>query len=262
MTGGAGDADPRPRAGLRGEAAGAGARTRGAGARTRGRTAKAEATRARILDAAVELLREEGYPAMTMRAIAERAGVSTGNAYYHFASKDDLVQAFYMRTHEEHLVVAQPAIATARGFEAKLAALMDTKLETLEPYHAFAGALFQSVADPNSPLNPFSEASRPVRAEATRLFEDVVAGARLKVPKDLAAELPELLWTWHMGIVMYWVHDASPGRRRTRKLVASSIAIISKLVTVSSLPLMKPLRRSVLDLLRDLRVEDEPDTAA
>lgn len=223
---------------------------------------KAERTRAKILDAALTLLQEEGYAATTMRAIAEQAGVSVGNAYYYFAGKEELVQAFYMRTHEEHLVVAEPAIAAAKGFKKRLTALMETKLETIEPYHAFAGTLFKSAADPASPLNPFSEASRPVRAEATALFERVCEGARLKVPKDLAAELPDLLWSWHMGIVLFWVHDRSPGRRRTRRLLTASIELISKLVTLSSLPLMAPVRRSALKLVRDLRADAEEQRAA
>jgi AcrR family transcriptional regulator len=44
---------------------------------------KAEATAARILDAALELFREQGFDAATMRGIAERAGVATGAAYYY-----------------------------------------------------------------------------------------------------------------------------------------------------------------------------------
>lgn len=215
--------------------------------------AKAVETRARILESALELLEERGYAATTMRAIAEHAGVATGNAYYYFAGKEALVQAFYLRTHEEHLELAVPAIAARRGFKQRLAALMDTKLETIERYHPFAGVLFKTAADPGSPLNPFSEESRPTREEAIKLFASVVDGSKLKLPKDLADELPELLWTWHMSIVLFWVHDTSPERRRTRKLLNASIEIISKLVTLSKLPLMGPLRRSALKLVKELR---------
>jgi hypothetical protein len=31
--------------------------------------------------------------------------------------------------------------------------------KTLEPYHEFAGVLFQTAADPHSPLNPFAHAA-------------------------------------------------------------------------------------------------------
>ena len=52
-------------------------------------------TRSAIIDAALDLFRDVGYESTTMRAIATRAGVSVGNAYYYFASKEHLIQGFY-----------------------------------------------------------------------------------------------------------------------------------------------------------------------
>lgn len=222
------------------------------------RTKKARETRARIVDAALELLLEQGYEKATMRAIAERAGVAPSNAYYYFASKEELVQAFYARTHEEHLEQALPAIGQERTFKARLLAAMRTKLATIEPYHEFAGVLFKTAADPKSPLNPFSEASRPVRDEARGVFEEVVSGSRMKLPADLQKKLPELLWLWHMGIVLFWIYDDSPDRQRTQRLVERTTDLIVKLVSLSSLKLLSPLRRSALRLLSELQAEATP----
>ena len=74
------------------------------------RTAKGEQTKALILNSALDLLQERGYEETTMRAIAKKAGVSLGNAYHYFGSKEHLIQAFYHRTHEEHLVAAIPVM--------------------------------------------------------------------------------------------------------------------------------------------------------
>ena len=46
----------------------------------------------------MRLFREQGYEQTTMRAIAREAGVSVGNAYYYFASKEHLIEAFYEDT--------------------------------------------------------------------------------------------------------------------------------------------------------------------
>jgi len=51
------------------------------------KTPKGEQTRALILNTALDLLRERGYERTTMRAIANQAGVSLGNAYHYFGSK-------------------------------------------------------------------------------------------------------------------------------------------------------------------------------
>lgn len=63
-------------------------------------TSKAQATRIRILDAALEMFRRQGFELTTMRGIAAEAGVSLGSAYYYFESKEDLVMAFYERAIE------------------------------------------------------------------------------------------------------------------------------------------------------------------
>ena len=48
-----------------------------------------------------------------MRAIAKEAGVATGNAYYYFGSKEELIHEYYARNHAEH--AAAPAAVTAKA---------------------------------------------------------------------------------------------------------------------------------------------------
>src|SRR5690242_5936361 len=50
-------------------------------------------TRAKLLDAAIESLLEVGYAATTTRAVAQRAGVSSGAQTHHFPRRVDLVAA-------------------------------------------------------------------------------------------------------------------------------------------------------------------------
>ncbi len=54
---------------------------------------KSAATRQRVLDEAARLFREHGYAATTLGDIAEAAGLRTASLYYHFGSKEDLVEA-------------------------------------------------------------------------------------------------------------------------------------------------------------------------
>lgn len=225
--------------------------------------AKAVATKARILEAALELFRERGYEAATMRTIAKRAGVSLGNAYYYFGSKEHLIQAFYDRTHLEHVEAVGTGLDKKEDLRSRLLFVMRKKIETIEPYHRFAGLLFRSASDPDSPLNPFSPESQPVRRESTVLFERVVEGVR-SIPKDLRAELPNLLWLYHMGIVLYWIHDKSEGRWRTWKLMESSVDLIAKVVAVASMSGLGRLRRSILGAVQELRFDEKneaPGTA-
>lgn len=217
------------------------------------RTSRGEETKAKIVDAAMRLFTAQGYDATTMRAIATEAGVAVGNAYYYFPSKEHLIQAFYARTHEEHLAAARPVLEKERGFEERLTGVMEAKLDTIEPYHRFSGILFTTAADPESPLNPFSDESLATRRESTALFAEVVSGSKLRVSKEMAAELPNLLWVWHMGVVLFWLHDDSKRRERTRRLVRATVPLLEKLVTLGSLPILRGMTKDGLALAKEMR---------
>jgi AcrR family transcriptional regulator len=238
------------------ERAGAPRRDReGANKGEQARTSKGEQTRVLILETALDLFKENGYEETTMRAIAQRAGVALGNAYYYFRSKEHLIQAFYGRTHEQLAQAARPVLEREHSLKERLLGVMRANIDLIEPYHRFAGILFSTAADPQSPLNPFSPESEQARRESTALFAEVIEGSKLKVPKDLKQELPFLLWLYHMGVVLFWIHDASPGRARTRHLVDRTVGILANLVSLASKPLMRPLRKSVLKLMAELRSE-------
>ena len=217
------------------------------------KTAKGEQTKALILNTALEMLHERGYENTTMRAIAEKAGVSLGNAYHYFGSKDHLIQAFYHRTNEDHLRASLPALEKESSLKARLLSVMRLKIDTLEPYHEFAGVLFQTAADPHSPLNPFAHAAAPVRRDSIKLFEDLVAGSKSRIPEDLRAELPHLLWLYHMGIILFWIHDPSRKRIRTYRLIDQTVDLLDKLISLASNPLMRPVRKKALQMVVDLR---------
>lgn len=222
------------------------------------KTKKGEQTRAQILEKALELFRERGYEETTMRAIAESAGVAVGNAYYYFKSKEHLIQAFYERTHEEHLAASRLVLDREKGLRERLLGVMRAKLDTIEPYHQFSGILFKTAADPKSPLNPFSRDSEPVRRQSTELFAEVLTGADTRLTPDLMAALPNLLWVYHMGIILYWIHDSSPGCAKSYLLMERSVKLVLRLVSLFQFPLLRPFLKELLGLVAELRNEPAP----
>ncbi|MFT4245145.1 MAG: TetR/AcrR family transcriptional regulator [Micrococcaceae bacterium] len=58
----------------------------------------------RILNNAIAMFTEEGYDKVSMREIAEAAGVTKPALYYHFKSKEDIVATYlenYLQKHKE-----------------------------------------------------------------------------------------------------------------------------------------------------------------
>ena len=145
--------------------------------------------------------------------------------------------------------------------KARLLSVMRLKIDTLEPHHEFAGVLFQTAADPHSPLNPFAHASTPVRRDSLKLFEELVSNSKARVPDDLRAELPYLLWLYHMGIILFWIHDTSRKRARTYRLIEQTVDLLDKLISLASNPLMRPLRKRALKMIVELRDLDPREVA-
>lgn len=223
--------------------------------RAQPKRAKSARTREKIVESALALFREHGYEATTMRMVADHAGVSSGNAYYYFRSKEELLQAFYAEIHAAHVEACRAVLAEEKKLADRLRGVIHARLEVTEPYHRFSGLLFRQAADPKSALNPFHEASREVREEATAIFAEALSGAeRTKIPKDLLAELPNLLWTYSMGIVLFWIFDETENRARTRVMVDHTVDLVVRCIKLASNPLLRPLRRRTLALLEDLRV--------
>ena len=54
------------------------------------REEKSERSRRQVLDAALQLFSHQGFRATTMREIAEKAHLSTGNVYHHFPDKESI----------------------------------------------------------------------------------------------------------------------------------------------------------------------------
>ena len=81
----------------------------------------------------------------------------------------------------------------------------------------------------------------------------MLTGSTAKVDAELRPQLPELLWLAYMGVILYWVHDRSPGQAKTRQLIDGAVPLIDRLVALSRLRVLRPVTRQVLDLIRTLR---------
>ncbi|HME05474.1 MAG TPA: TetR family transcriptional regulator [Bryobacteraceae bacterium] len=210
--------------------------------------AKSEETRSRILAAALELFRREGFEAATMRDIASAAEVATGAAYYYFASKDAIVLAFYDQASKDMQPRLEAALLRSKDLKERLAGLLRVKLDYFAPSRGLLGAL-AAHSDPEHPLSPFSETSRPIRENDIAVFARALHESRTTIPADLQPHLPRLLWLYQMGILLFWIYDRSPGQKRTAALLEQSLTLVVRLIKVANLPLMKPLRKKVLDLI-------------
>jgi len=215
--------------------------------------AKSEQTRQLVADTALRMFRDIGFEKTTMRAIAAGAGVSVGNAYYYFASKDDLVHELYIQVQAEHAARASQALDGTASLAERLKATLHAGLDVMAPYHRFGADFVATAIRPTSPVNPFSAGSTPAREASLDIFRRTVDGARPAIPKKLRTDLPELLWLCYMGITLFWVYDTSEGQRRTRRLVDGAAPLIARGLALARIPGVSKVLDDVLDLSRSIR---------
>ena len=145
-----------------------------------------------------------------MRGIANAAGVSLGSAYYYFAGKEHLIQAFYGQMQRTTSPRRGRCWSGSPTSPTGSAACSTSWVGVAAPYHEFAGTFFKNAAEPTSPLSPFSPSRRRPGTRASRSSPGCW-WIRPQGRASLKPRLPELLWLLQMGVVLFWVHDRSPG---------------------------------------------------
>lgn len=74
-----------------------------------------QSAKERIIDAANRLFYAEGIRAVSVDAVAEKAGITKKTLYYHFRSKDDLIEAYLTARDQPNLVLYEKWYDKAEG---------------------------------------------------------------------------------------------------------------------------------------------------
>jgi AcrR family transcriptional regulator len=213
-------------------------------------TAKGDLTRTAIFDSALELFRDKGFEATTMRTVAAKAGVALGAAYYYFPSKEAIIQAYYEVVQAEHNRRVADALATQKlDLKQRMRLAMHSKLDILQNDRKLLGVIFRYSGEPHHPLSCLGPATAKTRRESIEVFSRTIGDERL--PKDLQELLPIALWALQMGVLILYIYDESPNQERTRKLVDGALDLTVRCLSLAKNPLLKPIRNKVLNLLRE-----------
>ena len=83
-------------------------------------TAQGEASRERILSTAISLFSERGYAGTSVAEVCERAGVVKTAVYWHFESKEGLLEAALERVASTWITEIRASVDQAGGIDARL----------------------------------------------------------------------------------------------------------------------------------------------
>ena len=195
---------------------------RGAGTRAR----QKEAVQKRIVDAALALFQSKGFDQTTTKQIARKAKLAEGTIFNYFETKEDIALHFF-ELEVDH------AIATVRGsarlrrapLEEKLFALIEAQLEFLAPYEKFIGAAFVHALRPTSKI-AFSMQALDLRNRYIAFVQELLQeSGSVPAGSMLTWAAPSVFWIYYVGILLYWLTDASKGKQHTLALLDRSLKL-------------------------------------
>ena len=191
-----------------------------------------------------------------MRDIAEASELSLGAAYHYFSSKEALVQAYYEWIQGEHERLERAAAAPDSDLKTKLRTLLETKLELLRRDRKVLAALFGSLGDPSQPLSLFGKETAAVRERSVDQFVAMVDDP--SVPEEIRAPLGRALWLGHLGVFLFFIHDASANQSKTHELVDKFVDLVAMGVPLLAHPLAAPIRCQLLGLFEEIAPARRP----
>ncbi len=159
-------------------------------------------SKAKILSATSDLFLSGGIAALSVRAIAERAGVSTIGIYSHFKGKDGLLEALYI----EGFVLLRESMKVDNPNDPKGSALAacERYLDIAENNQAHYQLIF---GDAGADYVP-SDAARTASIEA---FGRLLSFASILLPDDASAEMKQKkaieVWAMLHGFVSLKRHS-------------------------------------------------------
>ncbi len=159
---------------------------------------RANATEAAILEAVRDLLAEGGLPALSMRAVASRVGVSATAIYNYFENKEDLVRRVVTRGFERFAGYLREAIvALPVGSRERLRALGQAYIRFALENREYFRVIFASHAE-----TPRDIEELPEGGGYELLWQSVVDAMEVGAVREADPDLVVLyLWTHVHGLV-------------------------------------------------------------
>ena len=193
------------------------------------RETKKDETKRKILDVSLQLFLKEGFGKTTMRDIARRAGIALGTTYNYFPTKEHIALYFFERALDEVMTRYRREVPEKASLEERLFLLLSIELEQLAPYEPFLHLVVATAVVPGSRLHPFSVDSQRLKSKylefAGRIFEDAQARGELRT-LGFDAMLLSAFWIFKMGLILFWLGDASPRKEDTFVLLDKSLRFV------------------------------------
>ena len=162
---------------------------------------KATATRIRIVDSAVSLYKSRGYQSVTVHDICAASGLTRSAFYYHFNSKDEILDDYYLSTDRQVLERLMPMLST-RSYVEQMYTLFHMYLQrTLDAGPSVLGQMLKRSMDSGVLFSVIKDQN--VHKMLVSLVEQAQGAGQIRNPTP-AAQLVDTALHLTCGLVLSW----------------------------------------------------------
>ena len=161
--------------------------------------------RGQLLAAAREILQESGRAGLSLRAIADRAGVAPGTVYYHYADKAALLAGLAVDGFRQ-LAEAMRTAYDRRGADSGLRSTGFAYLSFLREKPELYELMFEA-RDGARREDVMGAEAEAIAVSRAAIMEDFVT----QHSPELAQKIAEAIWAWGRGIAAVSLSRARPG---------------------------------------------------
>jgi AcrR family transcriptional regulator len=197
----------------------------------------------RVLETALRLFNEFGEPGVTTTAIADEMNISPGNLYYHYHSKDRIVEALFATYRDEiERILAAPEKRPAHAEDVWL--FLHLIFETIHKYRFIYRDINELVSRYRALETQFKRILAHKKRTAMAILESLAqAGEITAGPRDVEALAVNMT-----VLASYWLsyeYACDPRRREeSRALARGAFHVISL-----AAPYLAPRERALFDEL-------------
>ena len=188
-------------------------------------------TKAKIIQASVDLITTKGFKNASLREIAKEAGVSNPTIYNYFPSKEKLLYGYIEQQHIKSAIMIQEikdfhTYTLREQLQTLISTLLELYLEDREFVVQIANMVFDAS---DVKLGEIYKTREKFVQIVDEMLSVAIDAGEIKEP-PFREHLPLLFWDYYISVVAYWVEDDSDSFENTTQFVDHSMGVIEALL--------------------------------
>jgi AcrR family transcriptional regulator len=160
-----------------------------------------QARRNLIIDAAIEVISEQGFQRTTIKQIASKAGIADGTIYNYFKSKDDILLGIVARLSEEEAQDVGMAEVAELDFAAFLEMFVQPRMNEINGrYQTLKVVLPEMMTNPELGSRAYEQIYGPMFVVIEQYFQQLIADGQIDGSDPALAA--RLFASPFMGLIM------------------------------------------------------------